>query len=99
VVSDGRNSSSLLALLKPHWREWSDSAESRRSGIVKSLFPHGRAGFIIADDKQQFFFDARDWKENGGSPEQGYRVTFRIKPSFDRKRQQPSIVACDIRRG
>lgn len=91
------DANSLLRELKTTWREWSRSTETRRSGIVQTLLPHGRAGFIIAGDHERFFFDTRDWKDKRSKPTQGSRVSFTTKPSFDRKRQKPSVVACDIR--
>jgi tetratricopeptide (TPR) repeat protein len=96
VPSENGSAKDLLKELTPKWREWSRSTEARRSGTVQSLFPHGRSGFIVANNRERFFFHARDWKDKRSKPKQGSRVTFATKPSFDPKHNKPSVVACEI---
>jgi len=88
----------LLKQLQPAWLEEDSNEHVRRAGVIEKIFPHGRAGFIRAPGQERFFFDVRDWQGGGQSKlRQGARITFATKPSFDRKRQRPTIVACDIR--
>ena len=97
VLIDNGDTKTLLRELRGKWRDWGRSSEARRSGTVQSLFPNGRSGFIVSNDKERFFFDARDWEDKRSKPQRGSKVTFATKPSFDRKRQKPSVVACDIK--
>ena len=86
----------MLRELKAQWRQWSSPAGVRRSGVIQTLFPHGRAGFILAGDQQRFYFDVRDWKDSRRKLLTGSRVSFLTKPRFDRKHQRASVVAADI---
>lgn len=97
VPLEGANAAELLKQLKSLWREWDLPTTSRLTGVVQTVMPHGRAGFIMAADHERFFFDTRDWKDKRGKPTTGAKVSFATKPSFDRKRQRASVVACDIR--
>jgi hypothetical protein len=88
---------SLLSELRQVWKKWSNDLTPRRSGKVLKMFPHGRAGFIRASGNEQFYFDVRDWRDRKARPIEGAAVTFATRPSFDRKYQRPTTVACDVR--
>jgi tetratricopeptide (TPR) repeat protein len=87
----------LVFQLQSLWREMANLVDVRRTGVVQSLLPHGRAGFIVADERERFYFETRDWKAKRGRLTKGSRVSFNTKPSYDRKRQRATVVACDIR--
>jgi tetratricopeptide (TPR) repeat protein len=87
-----------LSELKPTWRRSPPSGGSRKSGIVDSILPHGKAGFIVTADKQRFYFETRDLGNGWGKPSRGSRVNFATRPSFDRKHNRESVVAYDIRK-
>ena len=88
----------LLRELQKVWKRWTDDLFPRRTGTVVKMFPHGGAGFIRAEQNEQFYFDARrDWKERAAKPSEGAQVTFTTRQSFDRKRQRATIVACEVR--
>ncbi len=92
-----RDPTTILKELRSLWQRWNEELTPRRVGTVVRMFPHGRAGFIRSDDRQEFFFDARDCKSPRFQPAEGTRVTFITRPGFDRKRQRSTIVACDVR--
>jgi hypothetical protein len=96
-ASADANAGELLQQLKALWREWSRSVDVRRVGIIRNLLPHGRAGFIMSSDQERYFFALADWKDPRHSPKQGIQVSFATRPSYDRKHQRPSVVACDVR--
>jgi tetratricopeptide (TPR) repeat protein len=87
-----------LSELKPTWRRSLPLGSSRKNGIVDSILPHGKAGFIVTRDKERFYFETRDLRNGRGKPSRGSRVTFATRPSFDRKRNRESVVAYDIRK-
>ncbi|HEY3221769.1 MAG TPA: hypothetical protein VGJ80_13645 [Gemmatimonadales bacterium] len=97
-LPQGSDATLLLKQLQPAWLDADSSTQVRRVGVIEKVFHHGRAGFIRATGQERFFFDVRDWKSSGqGKLRQGVRITFVTKPSFDRKRGIPTVVACDIR--
>lgn len=92
------SSPELLRTLRPIWRSWAGGdADDRRDGTVHQVLPHGKAGFIIAADRQRYYFETREWKDRRRKPTPGSRVTFTTRPSFDKKHQRETLVACDIR--
>jgi len=88
---------SLLGELRPFWEQWREGLSPRNAGVITRILPNGRAGFIRGEDKRDFYFDTRDWKEPKARLSEGIRVTFATKPSFDRKHQRPTVVACEVR--
>lgn len=87
----------LMRELEATWRNWESSQEERSCGVVDGLLPHGRAGFIRSIDHQRYYFDTRDWADRHTTPRKGARVSFAKKPSYDRKRNRSTVVACNIR--
>lgn len=88
---------SLLEELRPLWERWREELSPRIAGVITRILPSGHAGFIRGEGKRDFYFDARDWKEPKARLSEGIRVTFATKPSFDRKHQRPTVVACEVR--
>jgi tetratricopeptide (TPR) repeat protein len=88
---------SLLGELRPLWERWREDLSPRIAGVITKMLPNGNAGFIHGEDKRDFYFDTRDWREHKSKLREGIRVTFATKPSFDRKHQRPTVVACDVR--
>jgi hypothetical protein len=87
----------LLQELRPLWEQWREDQSPRIEGVITRMLPNGHAGFIRGADKRDYYFDARDWNERKAKPAEGNRVTFATKPSFDRKHQRPTVVACEVR--
>ncbi|MDQ6768879.1 MAG: hypothetical protein M3Z54_02705 [Gemmatimonadota bacterium] len=88
---------SLLPSLTSRWTTWNENLNPRKSGTVEKLLPHGRAGFIRAQDGQRHYFDIREWKVPGRRLKERLTVTFSTASSFDKKRQCSTVVARDIR--
>lgn len=74
------------------WR--STRHQQRPTGTISVVFDHGRAGFLTTDDGRRLFFSVG---QNGPTPETGLKVSFRIVAGYDRKRDQPSQRAVDLR--
>lgn len=79
------------------WKCWFDDLMPRQVGTITKVLANGHAGFIQSADHQDFYFDSRDWKARRPAMVEGARVTFATRQGFDRKRQRPTSVACDIR--
>jgi len=87
----------LLGELRPLWEKWREQLAPRRRGTVFRLLPHGKAGFIRAEDGERLFFKARDWQERPSKPAEGIAVTFATRPGFDPKRQVATTEAYDVK--
>jgi tetratricopeptide (TPR) repeat protein len=86
-----------ISELRPTWRPSGSSDGARKNGVVDSILPHGKAGFIVTAEKERYYFETRDWRNRKTKPSRGSRVSFATRPSFDRKRNRESVVAFDIR--
>jgi len=99
VSGPRRDPHAIVGELQPLWRQWRDDLTPKRTGTIVKILAHGHAGFIRANDGEQFYFETRDWKQGGAQPVEGAHVSFTTRPSFDRKRQRPTVVACEVRPG
>lgn len=66
-----------------------------QQGIIKSLLPHGQAGFIQAG-KNHYYFACADVQGDHTHLQPGVAVTFHLKAGFDRKKQRESLNAVKI---
>jgi tetratricopeptide (TPR) repeat protein len=99
-----RESDAILRELQPLWEQWTEDLTPKTedltpkmTGTIMKILPNGHAGFIRGDDRADFYFNIRDWKDRRSRPTEGTRVTFATKSSFDSRRQRSTIVACDVR--
>lgn len=73
---------------------WSATREHERErGTITTVFEHGKAGFLTTADGARLYFTVGQ----GATPTVGTTVSFRTVDSFDRKRQQPSKRAIELR--
>jgi len=80
------------ARLRADWESGIDV--NRSSGAVKALLDGGGSGFIADDDGSDLYFAM-----GGGlsAPEVGTRVSYRITDGFDKKKNQVSRRATDVK--
>ena len=98
VSGPRRDVDDLVDEMQPLWRLWTEELTPRKTGVIQRILPHGAAGFIRSNDgDQDFYFDTRNWKGRTSKPSVGTHVTFVTRPSFDRKRQRQTTVACEVR--
>lgn len=82
-------------------RKWAlglaDEFNPMITGTIKTILPNNVAGFIQADtDKKTYYFEKRAFRQ-ATEIKVGMKVQFRLKDSFDRKKNKPSKAATDIR--
>ncbi|SOC37083.1 cold shock domain-containing protein [Ureibacillus acetophenoni] len=83
--------------LLPYWKNDAYSIFEKATGIIKNLLQNGESGFIITDDGRDVFFSMRNNRQLKRKVLiQGERVTFYMKPTFDRRKNRKSIEAINI---
>lgn len=94
----GRDGSSvvLLPVLRKSWESLAADAQPRLRGKVASMLPHGKAGFILADDGQSYYFELRSIRGNSDAIAKGCRMSFILEAGFDRKKNQQVMNARDL---
>lgn len=88
-----------LPELKKELKKYWDSFKSLQinEGTIKTIISDGRAGFIDTDNKKSYFFSSKEFKGKKELLQQGQKVTFNLEDSFDKKKNQPSKIAINIK--
>jgi tetratricopeptide (TPR) repeat protein/cold shock CspA family protein len=76
---------------------WTSAARAQRiTGRVKTVLPHGGAGFVTADSGEDYYF-AMPRNGKTRAPAEGARVSFLLIDGFDRKRNCATKQATQLR--
>ena len=65
-------------------------------GKVKLIFPDGRTGFIAGNNRKDYYFRVKSFKNNNGELKPGLKVQFLITKSYDFKKKKESEEAIKI---
>lgn len=87
----------LLNRLRIIWNTLKYGNQELYKGIIRTIISEGKAGFIDSDNKKSYFFSARSFKGKKELIQQGQRVSFFLEDSFDKKKNQPTKVATNIK--
>jgi cold shock CspA family protein len=85
----------LSILCMQHWRTESTSGLKRVTGRIGRINPEKKHTFIHRDDGEKPVFTLR--RDLPKNCDEGDKVEFALKPSFDRKKNEASVQAVDIR--
>ncbi len=86
---------SLSQLCAEHWKTKANEGLKRVTGRVGRLFPDKKHTFLRRDDGEKpVFVLLRDLPKDCA---EGDKVEFALKPSFDRKKNEESFRAADVR--
>lgn len=91
------SSRDLLASVRRTWKADVATRFPEFDGAVRALLPNGRAGFVRRSDGQDFYFQMRSVLVDQQEICAGARVRFRVRDSFDTKKQRASQEAFDLR--
>jgi tetratricopeptide (TPR) repeat protein len=83
--------------LKKDWENLMFADKEVNVGVIHSLLPNGKAGFIRTTDKNSYYFDLRNFvgRKELAIPEK--EVTFFLEDGFDTKKNQPTKIAINVR--
>ncbi len=74
-----------------------NSAEPPLTGSIKTILPHGKSGFIIAQ-QNSYYFKTSDCRFNLAHMKPDLKVNFQVQKSFDHVKQRDSLAAVNIRK-
>lgn len=86
----------LKSELKSNWKQLKYSDKKINSGIIKTILPHGKAGFVISETNESYYFSVSNINFHPKQLSEGLKVSFYIEDSFDKKKQQNSKIAVNI---
>jgi cold shock CspA family protein len=91
------SSKELLWKLKQIWESMKYDNQELLKGKIKNIISDGKAGFICADNRREYFFFANAFNGKKELLHQGQRVSFYLEDSYDKKKNQPSKIAVYIK--
>jgi len=97
---DQNNSADVRELhrqMKQLWENLKFGGQDQLKGMIKSLLPTGKAGFIEDDKRKSYFFQTKDFKGKRELIIQGQKVTFFLQDGFDTKKNRPTVNAINIK--
>ncbi|NUN09197.1 MAG: hypothetical protein HUU54_08480 [Ignavibacteriaceae bacterium] len=91
-----QNSVVLIKELSKDWAENKYSGKEIKSGIIKTIMPSGKSGFISTGTQPDYFFRMSEFKGNKKYCVEKTKVTFYLEKSFDKKKNKETEIAVNI---
>ncbi len=82
--------------LKELWNNLKFKDQKQLTGVIKNIISDGKAGFIEAEDKKQYYFKSKDFKSKISYLKKGQRVKFYLQEDFDKKKNRKTLNAVNI---
>lgn len=79
------------------WNELKFRGQKRCSGIIHSLLPNGKAGFVKGNDGRSYYFQVRSFKEVANKATVGMPVTYYLEEGFDAKKNKKTLNAVELK--
>lgn len=96
-IKDVKNANFQEKELKQDWENLMFADKVLNTGVIHSLLPNGRAGFIKTVDKNSYYFDLRSFVGRKELAMPNKEVTFFIEDGFDTKKNQPTKIAVNVK--
>jgi hypothetical protein len=90
------NYNKLKSNLQKEWDNLKNADRIIFYGKIKTILPHGKAGFVLSDNNESFYFSVSNFKTDKRNLSEGLKVSFYLEDSFDKKKNQKSKIAVDI---
>lgn len=94
-IDDIEDSKKLYFKLKKQYQKMRWDSEERYSGVITRLLE--KAGFINTDNNKKYYFRFRSFEKRKENLKIGMKVSFNSIEGFDKKRQEVSWEAINIR--
>jgi tetratricopeptide (TPR) repeat protein len=70
------------------WNSLKYSGKEKYSGVIKSILPNGKAGFVECSNGQSYYFLLKELAAQPHKAHDGTRVTFYLEDGFDAKKNK-----------
>ena len=84
--------------LHKEWEKIKYKSSKRSNGVIKTILPNNKSGFIRSDDGNEYYFASRDVEGRMENIKENDRVSFYIEEGFDKKKGKSSPVAVKIKK-
>ncbi|MCB0538090.1 MAG: hypothetical protein KDE33_11265 [Bacteroidetes bacterium] len=83
--------------LRRIWDNLKFSTQDQFKGLIKSILPNGKAGFVEIERGKSYYFQLKDFKGRRDLIKEGQKVIFYLEDSFDQKKNQPTKNAVNVK--
>jgi|TARA_B100000315_G_scaffold260800_1_gene325426 cold shock CspA family protein len=90
------NTGSLIKELKKFWEQHKFSKLPKNKGMIKTMLPNGKAGFITSENGEDYYFKVMSFNGKRSQLKPGLKVEFFVQESFDRVKKEKSNQAVNI---
>jgi hypothetical protein len=87
----------LQLQLKSIWEQLKFGSQELLKGAIRTIIADGKAGFVDTVNKESYFFSSKSFKGRRELMQIGQKVTFFLEDSFDKKKNQPTKIAVNIK--
>ena len=96
INEDELDKNALEREIKQYWSQAKYKGQELQYGTIVKIFDHGGAGFIMSNDDERHFFNMFEFKGDKSLVREGMYVSFYTEKSFDKSKNQESIIAVNI---
>lgn len=96
-IGSVNNATEVYNQLYPYWEKLVEAGEDRQQGKVHYLHNNGKSGMITGANQNEYFFGMREIEGDKNKVEPGVKVSFKVTPGFDRKKNRASEMATNIK--
>ena len=82
--------------LKGFWNDLKYKDQEIQYGIISKILPHGKAGFIQAEDGKSYYFNKFEFKGSNDEFHEMTSVSFYLKEGFDKSKNEVKMNAVNI---
>ena len=82
--------------LKPFWNDLKYKGQQPQYGIISKILPHGKAGFIQAEDGNSYYFNKFQFKGSDDEFHEMTSVSFYLEEGYDRAKDEVKMNAVNI---
>jgi tetratricopeptide (TPR) repeat protein len=83
--------------LKQLWEKLKFNNQPQLKGVIKSILPNGKAGFVETENKKSYYFQLRNFKGKYELATAGQKVIFFLEEGFDTKKNKKTENAVNIK--
>jgi len=95
-IKNGEHNKETESELRKIWNTLKYDARPQYTGIIQSILPNGKAGFVKTDKGKSYYFSMRDVKGKREKIQVNQPVTFFLEEGYDAKKDRKTMNAVRV---
>jgi hypothetical protein len=97
AIPTGSSSKDLYFRLRSGWHQQKLAGLPKHRGVVIRILPNGKAGFVMSEEGQDYYFKTNSFVGPKKHLEPGIHVEFYLEPSYDPKKNRDTEQAIHLK--